>query len=452
MNKWVDMEIVVGEKLELTIQGLGISGEGVGDFQGLKIFVDGALPTEKVLVEILSIKKNYASAKLIKIITRSLDRQTPICPIFGKCGGCQIMHLSYPAQLEIKKKKILDAMQRIGKSPILEPFEVEPSLPSLHYRNKIQLPVAPSSQGLCLGLYAKKSHHVIPTKKCYIHTALGEVVFEKITELLAASSIEPYQEATKTGELRHVLIRTAVHAQQVLVVLISAKKPQEKILKLAKEIKKIPGVKGVLHHKNARDDNVVFDEHFTLLEGEKSIQETLADLVFNVSAASFFQVNTSQALHLYNFAIACAELNTSKIVLDAYCGVGTMSLLMSRYAKKVIGVECVDQAIEDAKENAKNNRISNTEFFCAQTEDFISKVKDIDVVILNPPRKGCEASVLHELARLRPKIIVYISCDPATLARDTYILEGLGFKKDKVKGFDMFPQTMHVETVIRFRL
>lgn len=328
------MDIVVGQKVELSIIGIGTSGEGIGDFHGLKIFVDGALPKEKVLAEILLLKKNYATAKLVKILETSPDREKPVCPIFGKCGGCQIMHLSYPAQLEIKKKKILDAFQRIGKSPITETLEIVPSPQFYNYRNKIQLPVASSAKGLCLGLYAKKSHQVIPTNKCYIHTELGEQVFEKITELLADCSLEPYNETTKTGELRHVLIRTALNTKQVLVVLISASKPHEKIKLLAKEIKNIPFVKGVLHHKNAREDNVVFDEGFTLLEGEQRIKETLDGLVFNVSAASFFQVNTHQALNLYRYAIECAEIDSNKTVLDAYCGVGTMSLLMAKNAKK----------------------------------------------------------------------------------------------------------------------
>lgn len=442
------MHIKIGDQIELIIEGLGVSGEGVGDYQGLKIFVDGALPQELVLVEILVCKKNYAIAKLLNIIKTSIHRAKPICPIFEKCGGCQIMHLSYPAQLESKKKKILDAFQRIAKSPILENIEVVPSPKIYNYRNKIQLPAAPSNQGVCLGLYAKKSHRIIPTNKCYIHTDLGELVFEKITELLQTSSIEPYQELHKTGELRHVLIRTAVNSKQVLVVLITAKQPSEKIRRLAKLIHQIPHVLGVVHHKNAREDNVVFDEQFTLLEGQPRIQENLHEMVFHVSAASFFQVNTEQALQLYQYAIDCAGIDSSTTVLDAYCGVGTLSLMIAKKASKVIGVECVEQAIMDAKENAKNNSISNVEFFCSKTEAFLGSIRDIDTVFVNPPRKGCELSVLEQLHRLGPKTVIYISCDPATLARDVKILEEFGFKKDKVKGFDMFPQTMHVETVV----
>jgi 23S rRNA (uracil1939-C5)-methyltransferase len=445
------MNIVVGAEVELIIQGIGTGGEGVGDYQGLKIFVEGALPEEKILAKIIILKKNYALGKLVKILEVSQKRIDPICPIFGKCGGCQMMHLSYSGQLEIKKKKILDAFQRIAKSKITEPLEVVASPQILHYRNKIQLPAAWSQKKLCLGLYAKKSHQVIPTNKCFIHAEQGEFVFEKITELLQQSTLQPYDELSKTGELRHVLIRTAVISKEVLVVLITVKNPSVEIQHLAKEIKNIPGVKGVIHHKNGRDDNVILDQHFTLLQGLDRIEEVLEDKIFHVSAASFFQVNTPQALQLYRYAIECAEIDKTKTVLDAYCGVGTLSLLLAHQVKKVIGVEYVMQAIEDARENAKNNQITNAEFFCSATEDFIAKVKEVDVVILNPPRKGCEASVLSELSRLNPETIIYISCDPATLARDNAILESLGFKKDKIKGFDMFPQTMHVETVVRFR-
>lgn len=444
------MKFVVGQKITLKCQGLGSSGEGIGDVEGFKIFVDGILPDETALVEITTLKKNYGIAKLIKIITSSQERITPPCPIFGKCGGCQIMHLSYPAQLQIKKKKILDAFQRIGKSPITEPLEVVSSPSSLHYRNKIQLPASLDAKGLCLGLYAKKSHQVIPTEKCYIHTALGESVFESIQSFLKTSSITPYSEKEKTGELRHVLIRTAVISEQILVVLITATQPSQAIKDLAKQIIQLPHVKGVLHHKNAREDNVVFDQHFTLLEGQERIRETLDDLVFNVSAASFFQVNTHQALHLYHYALDIAQIDHSMTALDAYCGVGTLALLMAKKAKQVIGIECVAQAIQDAEENAVNNQITNATFHCAQAERLIPKLNGIDVVFLNPPRKGCDPQVLHELKRLLPKVIVYISCDPATLARDTKILEQHGFVKEKVKGFDMFPQTMHVETVVKF--
>lgn len=450
-----NMQLKIETVFDLHIDDLGTSGEGIGSVEGFKIFVEGALPLEKVRVVITAIKSNYGIGKLLEILIPSPHRIKPPCPLFDRCGGCQIMHLTYPKQLEVKRKRVMDAFERIGKSKILEMPEVEPSDPFLYYRNKIQLPVTPlpdggDQEGVEIGLYQKGSHQVVPVDHCLIHSSLGDLVYQEVIRIIKASSIKAYDENTKEGELRHVLIRTAIFLKQVLVVLITTSSPSELIKKIGKELSKIEGVKGVVHHKNARKDNVVLDQNFTTLYGRSYIEEALCGLTFKISAASFFQVNPYQAEKLYRAAIELAEITSESIVLDAYCGIGTLSLLIAQRAKKVVGIECVPQAIKDAKENAKFNKIDSVEFICGQSEKLIQSLSSIDIVFLNPPRKGCDPQVLFELKRLKPKTIIYIACDPATLARDALILASHGFKRDVVKAFDLFPQTMHVETLVKF--
>lgn len=446
------MEIRIGDEIELCIDSLGLSGEGIGTYLGLKVFVEGLLPSEKALVKIIGLKKNYAKGQCLKLLRESSERVRPICPLFGRCGGCQLMHLNYDSQLKMKRKRVMDSFERVGKDPISSPIIIHGSNPSLEYRNKIQLPAKLDNGVLTLGLYEKESHEIIPVKKCYIHATLGESVYEQILSLLQGSGLSAYDEKTGEGELRHVLIKTAMFNQQVLVVLITTQGVSKQIKALAKKIIEIPFVKGVMHHKNSRKDNVILGDHFLLLEGQDFIDELLCGLKFKLSAPSFFQINPYQAQNLYQKAIELASIDKSMTVLDAYCGIGTLSLLLAKNAKEVIGVECVPLAIEDAKYNARKNHIENVKFICSVTEKFIHTLSKIDVVVLNPPRKGCDIKVLEALKKLKPKNIIYISCDPATLARDAQILRNLGFIKDHVEAFDMFPQTTHVETIARFKL
>jgi len=443
----IDLETVI----ILDIHDLGISGEGIGNIQGFTIFVEGALPLEKVEARITLLKKNYGVAKLLKIIKASPHRIKPPCPLFDRCGGCQIMHFDYQKQLETKSKRVKDAFQRIGKHELLQMPSTRPSIPSFAYRNKIQLPVVANEKGeLQVGLYAKGSHEVVSVDTCLIHSSLGDSVYQEIVKILKKSSIKPYSEKDHQGELRHLLMRTAIFSKQVLVVLVTTTKVSSEIKQIAQQIIKIPHVAGVMHHKNSRRGNVVLDKDFTSLYGLSFIEEELCGLIFKVSAASFFQINPYQASHLYQAAIDLAELDESSCVLDAYCGIGTLSLLIAQKAKHVIGVECVEQAILDANENAALNRITNIEFICNLSELVIPSLASIDVVFLNPPRKGCDSAVLFELKRLQPRTIIYISCDPATLARDSQILLSYGFQISQVDTFDMFPQTMHVETIAKF--
>ncbi len=448
MNK-----LEIDQTITLHIHGLGSSGEGVGYFNDYAIFVDGALPGETVEARLFRTQKRCGWAQLTKVITPSSDRITPICNYFGECGGCQLMHLAYAKQLEMKRQRVVDAIQRIGK---IESCEIAPCLPSPHslgYRNKIQLPVRKKNEGIALGLYARSSHDLVEIEGCHIHCSMGEQVYKLASEIIKHSGIEPYDPQTGEGELRHLLIKSAVNTEEALVILVTNRKATPLLAHIAKEIMaKCPYVKGVVHNLQSGRDNVILGHTYTTLEGSGYIQELLSELTFKVSPASFFQVNPQQAEQLYNQALTFAELSGNETVLDAYCGVGTLSLYFAKNAKKVIGIECVPEAIADAKENAKINQIQNCSFICAPVEAYISSLSNIDVALLNPPRKGCELSFLKGIARIAPKKIIYISCDPATLARDLAHLQQFGYAINQIQPFDMFPQTSHVECVVKLSL
>lgn len=424
--------------MEIEIEDITSTGEGVGNLDGLKVFVDGALPGELVEVARTTLKKTFAKASLLKIIKQSPDRVTPICPIFSKCGGCQLMHLSYEAGLKLKEKRIRDAFERIGK---LENFALMPCHPSpseLHYRNKIQLPI---SQDRSIGLYAKRSHEIIPVEHCFIHHPAGESVFQACSKIIRDSSITIYNEQNGKGELRHLLLKSG---NGVLVVLITTKKPTYNLKGIAKQIIAQEGVVGVIHGLNQKRSNVVRGDHYTLLEGEYYLMAELLGIKVRLSAPSFFQVNSSQAANIYEKALELADLKPSDRVIDAYCGVGLFACLLAKKCDHVTGIEVVSEAIEDANYNAKLNGVE-VDFVCGKVEDLIDQYPRQTVVFINPPRKGCAEKVLVNIAKMNPKKIIYTSCDPATLARDLNILSTLGYSKIEAYPFDMFPQTTHVE-------
>ncbi|HUD01934.1 MAG TPA: 23S rRNA (uracil(1939)-C(5))-methyltransferase RlmD [Rhabdochlamydiaceae bacterium] len=424
------------QKITLTIKRLGIHGEGIGDLDGFTVFVDGALPGETVTASICEVRKNFARATLISTELSSPHRVKPPCPVFGRCGGCQLMHLDYPQQLETKRQRVIDALERIGKIFNVPVASCVPSPNPLAYRNKIQLPVDLTR----MGLYAFNSHDIVEIEKCYIHCSLGEKVFAQVKQILKADP-DP--------ALKFVLIKTGVSTNQVLVILVTEGEGSPALPATAEKImESAPEIKGVVQNIKTTADNVVLGKTFRTLAGHSSIVDKICGLHFKVSPASFFQVNPAQAENLYQKALEFCELKGEETVLDAYCGVGTLSLIVAPHAKHVIGVECVPDAIADAEENAKRNQIKNTVFHCAPAEDFIGTLSSIDVAILNPPRKGCEPAFLEKLLQLKPKRIVYVSCDPATLARDLALLQK-GYTINAVQPFDMFPQTIHVESIVQ---
>ncbi len=418
----------VGEEVIVTPHALGSKGEAIAKHKGLVIFIyGGALPEEEVEVRIIKVKKNYAQAELLKVRSASPDRVEPPCPYFGKCGGCQIQNWNYARQLVYKRQKVVDALERIGHFTNLAVADCVPSPTEYHYRNKVQLPVV----GGEVGLYAAQSHDVVPIERCLIHCELGEEVFSKVKEF------------TFEG-LRHILIKSSGES---LVVFITRKRVVTEEL-AEKVMATCPEVVGVVENINQREDNVILGTGYRLVRGRDWIEEELLGCRFRISPHAFFQVNSQQAERLYSKVIELAGVNESTSVLDAYCGVGTLAILLSQKAGRVLGIECVEGAVEDARKNAELNGSTNCEFMVGRVEKLIGGIDDCDVVVVNPPRKGCDGVVLESLLGRLPEKIIYVSCNPATLARDLEILSR-SYNLDSVVPFDMFPQTTHVETVVR---
>lgn len=420
------MKPQTSEKISVSIERLGIYGEGVGSWNGFTIFVDGALPGEKVEARVVDVRKNFARAKVLQTFEQSPDRVKPPCPVFGRCGGCQIMHLEYGKQLEVKRARVQDALQRIGKIDA-KVADCLPSPVQFDYRNKIQMPCKEGR----LGLYAFNTHELVEIEKCYIHCPLGEKVFQAIRGL----GLE---------KMRYVIIKSAVRTNQALVILVTHSGVD--VQKLGAQIQEmLPEIRGVVQNINDTEGNTILGKENRLLAGEGFIHDTICGLTFKVSPVSFFQVNYAQVEKMYEKAVELCALTGNETVLDAYCGVGTLSLLLAQKAKHVIGVESIPAAIDDARENSQINGITNVEFKCAAVDQV--KLESIDVALVNPPRKGCDPEFLNHLMSVMPKRIVYISCDPATLARDLALFSP-NYHINTVQPFDMFPQTVHVETVV----
>lgn len=433
------------ETLTLKIHDVNSRGQGVGYFNGFTFFVDGALPEEEVKISISELHKNYGVGKLLSIETPSRERVEPLCPHFTRCGGCQLMHLDYAAQLRLKEQRVAQALKRIAK---LEP-KILPCTPSplpLAYRNKIQMPLELSENGVRMGLYAFSTHEIIEIDHCLIHCDLGEKICAHFKKLI--------QKYALTSALKHLIIKSAVYSNEALIILVTAlHTPEESFYALAKELMTLcPEVKGVLHNSQPKLSNVILGKEFQIIQGSPALTEKLGDLYFRISAPSFFQINAPQALNLYQNALAAMQLTGEELVIDAFAGVGTLSLFFAPHVKSVTGIETVPEAIEDAIFNAELNKINNATFICAKAEEFLQKPLQIDVLLLNPPRKGCEESLLKALGKKKPKKILYISCDPATLARDLLHLKAYGYIIDTVQPYDMFPQTTHVETLVSLKL
>jgi len=411
-------------------------GEGVGKDQGLVVFVEGALPGETVEVSLTEKKKRYGRGKLKSILHRSPHRIEPKCPVYSKCGGCQLMHLSYAEQLKAKTKRVQECLQKIGHCEILV-NDCLPSPDEFHWRHKVQIPAAKMDGKTVFGFYERGTHNIVPISECLIHVESGNALLRKIEA-----------EVNKLGiSLRHVLLKSSSYSGKTLVILIAH--ARQKIEGLAKEIIKDETVAGVILNINTRDDNVILGPEFETLAGESTLIEELAGCQFMVSPASFFQVNPGQAERMYETIVEYADVNKKSAILDAYCGVGTMAIIMAKKAGRVLGIECVEEAVIDARKNAELNGVFNTKFRMGTLESIDLRGHTFDTVLLNPPRKGCEEKALQKIIQLKPKCIVYTSCDPATLSRDLAILMQSGYRIDKVQPFDMFPQTMHVETVVR---
>lgn len=434
----------------IKIHGLGSNGEGVGKMDGLTVFVEGALPDEEVLAEIETVKKNYAVGRLIEVVKSSSERVEPFCPLYKECGGCQLQHLSYPAQLKLKRQQVIDAIERIGKLNGVEIFDTLGMENPLRYRNKMQFPVG---KNLIIGCYARGSHKIIDTQSCLIQNAGNDKILAAVRNVAKKFNLQPYDEDTHKGFLRHVMGRVGINGE-LMIVLVTATKnfPNEKNFVRAL-IKELPEVTSIQQNVQTYHNNVILGRDTRILYGKPAIHDKIGNFTFNISARSFFQVNTAQAEILYKTARNFANLRGNETVIDAYCGTGTISLFMAKKVRKVIGVEVVNSAIADAIKNARENNIRNAEFIVDDTVKVLPKLFSdgifAEVVIVDPPRAGCDKKVLETFAAMQPEKIIYVSCNPATLARDLKILYEIGYKAKKIQPVDMFPFTSHVESVVQ---
>jgi len=440
----------------LDIIAEGYEGEGIAKVEGYPIFINGALKGEKVKVKIVKVKKNYAYGKLEEIIESSIDRVEPKCSNFKRCGGCSIQHMNYKKQLDFKWERVKDCISKIGglsRDLVKYPLGMEEN--PYRYRNKVQLPIGKVNGEVVIGFYASRSHNIIDIESCLIQDNVADKVRDITKKWIVKNNIEP---ATRDGEfysdgiLRHIMIRRGFKTGHVMVVLVSTTKEVPHIKEFIEEISSsITDVKSIVLNVNSKNTNVILGEECITLYGEDNIQDYIGEFKFNISPLSFFQVNPVQTEALYNKALEYAGLSGNEVVFDAYCGTGTITLFLSQKAKNVYGVEIVEPAIINARENAKLNDVENVEFFVGKSEVIIPQLINdgikADVIVVDPPRKGCDIKLLEAIGKTNVEKIVYVSCDPSTLGRDLKILDELGYKTIEVQPVDMFPQTSHVETV-----
>ena len=437
---------------EITVEIEKFGGEmGIAHLDGMTLFVQNALPGEQVLARAQKVEKNCAFLKTLRVLQPSGDRQTPPCPYYEKCGGCVCQHMTYSLSLEMKRERVRDALTRIGGISV----DVPPLLgmdDPWRYRNKTALPVSGMRGSPEVGFYAPRSHRVVPVDGCLIAKEESDEVLRAVRLWMAKFMVEPYDEVTRRGLIRHVMSRVSREGK-VMAVIVAAKDalPHEQELKALLRAA-VPGLVSLYLNINKRGDNVILGPENRLLFGQERLEDALCGLRYALSPLSFFQVNPVQTEKLYQTALDFADLQGHETVGDLYCGAGTISLLLAKKAQSVIGIEIVPQAIRDAEENARRNGIQNAEFHAAAAEELLPKLVEKglrpDVIVLDPPRKGCEEKVLAAIAQCAPEKVVYVSCDPATLARDAKYLCAHGYAAQKCQSVDMFCQTGHVESVV----
>lgn len=449
--KYDPVQVRIHEAYTVAIRDLGVHGEGIGSVDGFTVFVHGALPGETVTAEITLLKKSYALGKLLSIEQESPFRMVPECPVYEHCGGCQLSHLTYEGQLDMKYRRVKDVIERIaGESGDL----VKPVLPAAHpfaYRNKMAVPAGLVKRKAALGCYRQGSHDIIPVSSCAIQKEENNRLLQFARWFIEKHGISVYDEKTRKGSLRRVMGRVGDDGK-VMVVLVTASEtlPEEK--RWIEEIQKeLPEAVSLWHNIQPKPGNTILGAKIRHLWGREMLTASLCGLRFEVSPYSFFQVHKEQAEILYEKALAYADLKGGETVIDAYCGTGTISLCLAKKAKRVIGIEIIKPAIEDAKKNAKKNHMENTEFYAADAGKLMPQLYRQglvpDVIVVDPVRAGCSEEVLKAAAGMNPKRIVYVSCNPATFARDAKILKSEGYEIKEIQPVDMFPQTMHVETV-----
>ena len=442
----------------LDIVAQGYEGEGIAKIDTYPIFIPGALTGEKVRVKIIKVKKSYAYGKVEDIITPSVDREVEKCTYYKRCGGCSIQHMSYKKQLDFKWERVKDCISKIGGlSEELVSYPLGMDINPYRYRNKVQLPIGKVNGEIAVGFYAPRSHNIIDIDTCLIQDEIADKVAVLTKEWIKKYNLEPATidgEFNPNGILRHIMIRRGFKTKEVMVVLVATTKNIPYIDEFKKLIiENVKEIKSIVLNINSKNTNVILGTECITLYGSDTIQDYIGEFKFNISPLSFFQVNPIQTEVLYNKTLEFANLSGEEVVFDAYCGTGTITLFLSQKAKEVYGVEIIPQAIENAKINAVENNVNNAHFYVGESEvvipDLINQGIKADVVVVDPPRKGCDKKLLDAITNIDAKRIVYVSCDPSTLARDLAILEENGYKTMEVQPVDMFPHTAHIENVAK---
>ncbi len=450
----------------VTIESMGSEGEGIGRVDGYPLFIKDVVDGDKVKVKVIKAKKNYGYGRLVEILEPSPFRTTPRCKIARQCGGCQLQHVSYEKQLAYKEEKVKNCLTRIGGFKVVSKedmddcisgtIELEPIIgmeEPYYYRNKAQFPVGINKEGrVATGFYASRTHSIIETTDCLIQARENEELLTIVRDFLQEYHISVYNEVSHEGLVRHILTRVGFITKEIMVCLVinGNNLPHKEIL--IDRLTKVPNMTSICLNINKEKTNVILGDQVETLFGQPYITDYIGEVKFYISPLSFFQVNPIQTLKLYKQALDYADLQGREVVWDLYCGIGTISLFLARKAKQVYGVEIVPQAIEDAKKNAELNGTTNAEFYVGAAEEVLPKMyreRDIiaDVIVVDPPRKGCAESLLDTIIKMAPRKVVYVSCDPATLARDLKYLALHGYEVKKARPVDMFGHASHIETV-----
>ncbi len=464
------MVLEKNKEYEITIEDIGNDGEGIGHIDGMAVFVKDTVPGDVARIKIVKAKKNYAYGRLMEIVTASSDRVEPICPHARQCGGCTIMQVRYDRQLEWKQSKVMNCLKRIGGMEEIEE-KMEPIIgmepPALRYRNKAQFPVRRDKDGnLVIGFYAGRTHHVIDTDVCYLQATVNDEIIRKFRIFMEQYRVEPYDEEQHRGLVRHILTRVGKKTGEVMAcVILNGKELVGKIAspigaksvnveqELVQSLKDIPGMTSISLNINEEKTNRILGSTCRTIWGSDTITDYIGTVRYQISPLSFYQVNPEQTEKLYGKALEYADLHGDEMVWDLYCGIGTISLFLAQKARKVKGVEIIPEAIEDAKKNARMNGITNVEFYVGKAEEVLPKQYEqtgefADVIVVDPPRKGCDEVAISTMVKMQPNRIVYVSCDPATLARDVKMLVAAGYEVKKVCAVDQFGHSGHVETVV----
>ena len=440
--------------LQIKIEAMGNAGEGIGKIDGYPLFVKDALPGDLAEVRVTKVKKTYAFARLERVLEASPERTEPRCPLHRRCGGCQIQALSYEKQLEYKEQKVREDLVRIGGFADPPVFPVLGMDEPYHYRNKAQFPFGRNREGrIVTGFYAGRTHTIVPGTECAIGVPENKQILELILDFMEKHGIAPYDETTGKGLLRHALIRKGFATGELMVCLVINGRSFPHVEELADRLFEIPGMTSFSLNVNQKNTNVILGEEVIPVRGQTYITDRIGGVSYQISPLSFYQVNPVQTEKLYRTALEYAGLTGGETVWELYCGIGTISLFLARGAGQVYGVEVVPQAVEDARRNADLNGITNVVFYLGKAEEVLPEKyeKDgirADVIVVDPPRKGCDSACLETMLRMEPERIVYVSCDPATLARDLKILCADGrYELSKVQPVDMFPHTAGIENV-----